>query len=479
MATRRNNTRNRKGHQLKVVTLALYGREPMQMTLGDGHGKVGDLFEMCNESIPKDSEIRVNNRAANPTTTLRNNDLVTAFPSVSGGRNPTPFSLFDYRDNHIGDFNGLANVLSKIKLPKGFRKINLIRNSNNVNPPTSEFNPDEIHIFLHSAPFVTNSRTRFDRRKFTITNKGKKQIIILNKVVDFYKYNWGRFDSLKPFYINDLDKVRLATVTNHIIHLHFELFQLEPKENPALILQYILNLAMPKLSKPIRLKSLAVLKQRLQDLMNKKMGERIATIQLNIDTQNKIAKDYRKEYLKNIKRANDFEQDIVYIKKSVQSKGKASQIINSIRRIKEVKDIAVYDDRLEVFTNPLKIREKKSIRRYNIGRYLMIFYYDGHYYVKNLDKPMDSNYDHPCIQNGICCFGNMYELDKYATTGQYDIAVQGLLHFLQGYDEKGGPHLNLKRWLEITFPKKPKKPMPNNSPFQSPNVRWAITSSSA
>lgn len=440
----------KRGHSLKIATLAIFQREPRQMTIGNDHSTVQDLFNFCDESIPTGSEVRVNQRVASPTTKLKNGDVVTAYPSVSGGGiPPAPFFMHDYTGNgNIPNYIEFTNLLANYKLPKGFKRINFLSPADSINPPSSKFEPDQIYVLCRSRPYRHGGN---GTRTMKVLHLNPDTRINFENDVTLETFDANAFKNFNPHHIKCRENT-IATITYNIIHLHMGLIHFQTANRPTEILKFVLEEAKQYLIKSKQIITLKYLSDSLTDMLNRSTGEKINEKKRLIDSENGVLRSYKSEFMKRTKGVMRVEAEVKALNELILTHVDGKAVMKKIKNIRGIEKMRVFRDRFEVFTNQMTIthREKGILRkRYKIGKFLLVFYYTGEYLIKNLSKPDSMVYDHPYIRNGLACWGNMKDIETSIINGHIDIAIQGIIHFLEGYAEESSPHVSLPEFLKL------------------------------
>ncbi|MGE5849361.1 MAG: hypothetical protein ACM362_04430 [Candidatus Methylomirabilota bacterium] len=94
-----------------------------------------------------------------------------------------------------------------------------------------------------------------------------------------------------------------------------------------------------------------------------------------------------------------------------------------------VVDVEVRDGVLRVFTEPIVI--EYGLRRYRLGRFRLDLHFDGRIFVRNLTGRYET-YDHPHVDNGRPCLGNIQEwVQRLLTQREFAAATELLLQYLR------------------------------------------------
>ena len=94
-----------------------------------------------------------------------------------------------------------------------------------------------------------------------------------------------------------------------------------------------------------------------------------------------------------------------------------------------VVEVGVREGVLQVFTEPIVV--EYGFRRYRLGRFRMDLHFDGRLFLRNLTNRYET-YDHPHIENGRPCLGNIQEwVHRLLAQGEFGAATELLLHYLK------------------------------------------------
>jgi hypothetical protein len=100
-----------------------------------------------------------------------------------------------------------------------------------------------------------------------------------------------------------------------------------------------------------------------------------------------------------------------------------------IARLPGVVEVGVREGILQVFTEPIVV--EYGFRRYRLGRFRMDLHFDGRLFLRNLTNRYET-YDHPHIENGRACLGNIQEwVHRLLAQGEFAAATELLLHYLK------------------------------------------------
>ncbi|MFI5338910.1 MAG: hypothetical protein ACHQ7N_03625 [Candidatus Methylomirabilales bacterium] len=94
-----------------------------------------------------------------------------------------------------------------------------------------------------------------------------------------------------------------------------------------------------------------------------------------------------------------------------------------------VVEVGVREGVLQVFTEPIIV--EYGFRRYRLGRFRMDLHFDGRLFLRNLTNRYET-YDHPHIESGRPCLGNIQEwIHRLLAQGEFAAATELLLQYLK------------------------------------------------
>lgn len=94
-----------------------------------------------------------------------------------------------------------------------------------------------------------------------------------------------------------------------------------------------------------------------------------------------------------------------------------------------VTDVEVRDGVLRVFTETVLVTY--GGRQYRMGRFRLDLHFDGRVFLRNLTDRYET-YDHPHVENGRPCFGNIQEwMQRLLAQREFVAACEVLLHYLR------------------------------------------------
>ncbi|MBI2455001.1 MAG: hypothetical protein HYV46_02560 [candidate division NC10 bacterium] len=94
-----------------------------------------------------------------------------------------------------------------------------------------------------------------------------------------------------------------------------------------------------------------------------------------------------------------------------------------------VVEVRVSDGALQVFTEPIVI--EYGFRLYRLGRFRLDLHFDGRVFLRNLTDRYET-YDHPHVENGRACLGNIQEwVQRLLGQREFAAATEVLLQYLR------------------------------------------------
>jgi hypothetical protein len=94
-----------------------------------------------------------------------------------------------------------------------------------------------------------------------------------------------------------------------------------------------------------------------------------------------------------------------------------------------VTDVEVRDGVLRVFTDAIAVNY--GGRQYRMGRFRLDLHFDGRVFLRNLTDRYET-YDHPHVENGRACLGNIQEwMQRLLGQREFVAACEVLLHYLR------------------------------------------------
>ena len=94
-----------------------------------------------------------------------------------------------------------------------------------------------------------------------------------------------------------------------------------------------------------------------------------------------------------------------------------------------VTDVEVKDGVLRVFTDAIVV--SYGGRQYRMGRFRLDLHFDGRVFLRNLTDRYET-YDHPHVENGRACLGNIQEwMQRLLAQREFVAACEVLLHYLR------------------------------------------------
>jgi len=195
-------------------------------------------------------------------------------------------------------------------------------------------------------------------------------------------------------------------------------------------------------------------KRALNNAVQKGFKQRLEKEKLQLQA----AKDTVSQYLKSIvtceRKAITAERMITVLKNNL------SDIPASINKtwlsLKKMEGSALYSNisfmktGIKATTNPIFIDFEKTT--YEMGKFEITLGFNGETVMKNISNKINS-YDHPHVNNGVPCWGNMVgTLPKLIGYSEFDVALVMIHTFLSSYDS-ASPYHAITYWPKKKQPK--------------------------
>lgn len=124
-------------------------------------------------------------------------------------------------------------------------------------------------------------------------------------------------------------------------------------------------------------------------------------------------------------------------------------IAQSIMAIPGVVKVAPFRNNLRVATDTIFI--DTEVARYKLGEYHIDYMPSGDYQILAVDRDHTANVsgvDHPHINGGKPCLGNVAEISVNVASGELDVATALIMDFLRSYTP-GGAFTSLDKWPQV------------------------------
>lgn len=146
---------------------------------------------------------------------------------------------------------------------------------------------------------------------------------------------------------------------------------------------------------------------------------------------------------------------VATLNKSIKSKEEEiakfspEHITQSIMAIPGVVKVVPFRSNLRVTTDTIFI--DTEVARYKLGAYHIEYLPSGDYNITAVDRDHTHNVsgvDHPHVNAGKPCLGNVAEISVNVASGELDVATALIMEFLRSYTP-GGAFTTLDRWLQV------------------------------
>jgi hypothetical protein len=145
-------------------------------------------------------------------------------------------------------------------------------------------------------------------------------------------------------------------------------------------------------------------------------------LELNLRTSGRQMRELERRLLQAQQRLSELEQH----QTAPETMGRD---FDRIGRLSGVAEVGVSDGALQVFTDPIVI--EYGFRHYRLGRFRLDLHFDGRLSVRNLTGRYET-YDHPHVENGRPCLGNIQEwVQRLLAQREFAAATEVLLQYLK------------------------------------------------
>jgi len=340
---------------------------------------------------------------------------------------------FSATGSNLDEFANIMTSLNKLKSKK-FRQVKFI-SIHGISVSLDNYLASTIcHILTYTCPTVNYNTESITMLKL----KGKTYHIPVG-IMDSRR---PHIDQMKDFpdtiRLIDDNKVEYGCVINNVVFIYFDLphrksssFSLEDFiEMATLVMQAGLDKAKPFKTKDRKVYAMKMFFRTGGDWVERK----IKHLEENRDYTTKDLKS-------NEKRIIDYTRQIILVNAQIRSLREVDfrdQIFGCVDRISKMDKVEKIDFTSYAFivhTKPIILKDKG--RNYCLGKYKILYKLDGSLQIFNKDKLMSCQYDHPHINRGNCCLGNITDILKLIGTFNYDASTVILLKFLESYRESG------------------------------------------
>jgi hypothetical protein len=145
-------------------------------------------------------------------------------------------------------------------------------------------------------------------------------------------------------------------------------------------------------------------------------------LEVNLQTSGRQMRDLER-------RLNASHRRLTELSQGQAHSGALARDFDRIASLPGVVDVEVREEVLRVFTEPIVI--EYGFRRYRLGRFRLDLHFDGRIFVRNLTGRYET-YDHPHVDNGRPCLGNIQEwTQRLLAQREFAAATEILLQYLR------------------------------------------------
>ena len=249
----------------------------------------------------------------------------------------------------------------------------------------------------------------------------------------------------------DENKIEYGCVINNVVFIYFDLphrksisFSSEDFiEMAILVMQAGLDKAKPFSMKEKKVYAMKMFFKTGGDWVERKIKQ----LEQNREGTTRDMKTYESRLI-------DYTRQIILANAQINSLKQIDfrdQIFGCVDRISKMEKVEKIDFTINAFivhTKPIILNYAK--RKHCLGRYRILYKLDGSLQVFNKDKLATCQYDHPHINSGNCCLGNIIDILKLIGTFNYDASTVILLKFLESYRE-GDSFIKLPDFMARAF----------------------------
>lgn len=193
-------------------------------------------------------------------------------------------------------------------------------------------------------------------------------------------------------------------------------------------------------------------KAKLEEVVRKVVGARLnIALERNkayISQHVQTIDSYQREIISSAGKLASLKRDIASQEAEI-AKLSAGGIVESIKRIPGVESVGPHRNNLRVVTESILI--DTSVARYEMGRYNIDYTSTGSYSITAVDRnhvEKISGADHPHVNGGKPCLGNVSEITINVASGELDIATALIIDFLKSFTP-GGAFVSIDRWPKV------------------------------
>ncbi len=152
------------------------------------------------------------------------------------------------------------------------------------------------------------------------------------------------------------------------------------------------------------------------------LGEELRELEVNLRTSGRQMRDLERRLLTAQRRLAELQHHQT-------SPDTLERDFDRIASLPGVAEVGVRDGAVQVLTEPIVI--EYGFRRYRLGRFHLDLHFDGRLSIRNLTDRYET-YDHPHIENGRPCLGNIQEwVQRLLAQREFAAATEVLLQYLR------------------------------------------------
>jgi hypothetical protein len=169
---------------------------------------------------------------------------------------------------------------------------------------------------------------------------------------------------------------------------------------------------------------------------SKGLDDNISKVKERIRLSEEEIRTYKRNMIKAIREKTEDERKLKMFSRSVGDTESYLQEFDKIYSMPDVERVFVSDGVIRVFTKVIVIKFEEAY--YRIGKFKIdIFVEDGDISIYNLTGKIGGTGDHPHIDDGHCCFGNIeVSIAERVGSYQYSILIEVLIKYLKSVNSK-------------------------------------------
>ncbi len=187
----------------------------------------------------------------------------------------------------------------------------------------------------------------------------------------------------------------------------------------------------------------------LNNLIRRVRRSEVHRLEKNVDECVQNISYYRDKFAELLSRLRQERQRLLVAKELVSKRTSVAGLFEKVKKIDKVKFIGIVDSKVVIITEPLEATyehpDTKRKIKVELGSFKITWGDGSSIRIYNLDKPSDLSYDHPHIQHGDPCWGNMEEIEEFAQDFRIDVVAQMTLGYLQSINPEDW-NLDAQEW---------------------------------